>query len=261
MLLPNLSRLPHISHSVINFHGLDIPAGWAVPEHLWVVLSRGDMVKEAWAELNLKATAVFEAGSKYSQLVNARADWLFRREERPLSTTMPRWNASGLCVVGDRLNLLLRTGSATGWDVEYYRARFALEIAVAELCEMLDGGTFMRLAKVLCPTGHSREALNDWYESTVGELLDIAPGWLEKSFTLRSTLMDVAEHDSEVTIFADVLDSTSSGGRRGKDIVCQRRQIYDLRYGSLTPLCKLAWVTESLANRIADIDSGSGPIM
>lgn len=278
MLLPNLTRLPQPSATLESFHGHTVPADWSLPRHLWVTLSRSTMVLDAFADLMARSIALLEAGDRYVMLVNARADWLFKRDEAGLQSAAQRRvaeNSAWMEIVGGgggdggeesrQLNLLLRTGAATGWDVEYWRAREVLEAVMGEFADGLEEGRFMQLAKVLCPSGEGRRALEEWFDGTVGELLDVAPGWLLGGFTLRETLREVSRVHGEVRILVDCLDEVIGGeGRSGRtsrpSVRLQRRQLFDLRYGSLTPLCKLVWVTEGLANRIMDADEGVGPI-
>lgn len=231
------------------------------------MLSRSTLVLDAWTDLMARSVALLQAGERYVSLVNARAEWLFKRDDSNLRGLDGAWVG---VLESRRLDLVLRTGAVMGWDVEYWRAREVVEGSLGEFLEGLEGGEggrFMRLAKVLCPSGEGREALEEWFEGTVGELVDVAPAWLEGGFTLRETLREVAERHGEVRILVDCLDGADGevgvviAGRRARgNLRLQRRQVYDLRHGSLTPLCKLVWVTESLANRIANMDEGTGPV-
>jgi len=254
-LLANLTRLPTVSATLKNFHGLDIPAGYELPQHLWDALTRNDIVHYAWVELVVKAAAVFETGAVYTQLVNNRAGWLFAEE--PQATVLGELSWPQV----QHLDLLLRTCAVTGWDVEYHRARSALRSALMAFKEVLEEGVFMAGAKTLCPSGPAREALQQWYDAAVGEMVDEADSWLQSSFTWWNTLTEIAEKYPQVRIWADVLETTNQRSRRSGGVVLKRKQVFELRFGSFTPLRRLAWVSDNLARRVDDHEIGFGPVM
>lgn len=283
-ILPLLATLPRIDATTAPFTTSDrtlaIPAAWALPSNIWELISRSARVTDAYAELTGHGVTVLRAGEKYVELVNGRGEKLFEAfEGAGLKDRWPRGRTRGRREVEDEAggveggvvgevagdkggeghkqgDVLLKTGGATGWDIAYHRARGRLTDALGAFAGCVEDGAFMRLARVLCPSGRSKAALEEWFEMSVGELVKEAPGWLEKGFRWRDVLKEMVEAYPQMGIWADVLDAT--GGDAG--VVVKRMQVYDLRHGSLAPLCRCVWVTESLANRIADVEKGNGPV-